>query len=334
MENSSSVFRKRLLLCISVCTASWTAFLVPAVFMDGTKTGAYLSAFLRSSRQCMEVYGVQYTLTALALALGTKAAQLKDRSAYQNTAFNILLCAAALSVMFPYFAYKTAGSGVHGYRWSPATLEKPFWVAVKDIALLLPSWFYVLLDRVYSDGWFIYTTAAFLFPIVLDFSREESLMYYGAILLTNPVWILMNFFLPVLSPFYVYGNEFFSYLPEGLFSLKQHLNSMQVTHLIQSGAQAVSRLSFPFQPIASFPSWHVGFVFFTWRFFKKTKSPLKHLSFAMFAAIFAGSILLGFHYLVDDIAGMAVWRGALALLSFKKNQIKGGEGYAQEVVQI
>lgn len=133
---------------------------------------------------------------------------------------------------------------------------------------------------------------------------RTAFMNANAVLWITGAWLYM--LVPSIGPAYRFPDVWMAVAP-----LLKHTNQLQV--LLMHNYQLVVRDSMATdQPInvvlgiAAFPSLHVGFITFGLLWVRKLWRP-GAIIFAVFTLlIFIGSVVTGWHYLIDSIAGVAL----------------------------
>ena len=210
-----------------------------------------------------------------------------------------------LFIIQTYFTLKVFGS-VHNHHLPLWKWETPFWSLMQPVFSSLPAWVYRFLDFIYVPGW----GAAhwlFLFGLISgnETFRKRLFGVYGFSLMVGGV---LHYLFPAVSPIYV-AKDYFNYLPDALISWKYHLHCLHQQNLFLTKGAAVFTFlkGKAITPIAAFPSFHVGYalqLFLLSRDFGKRW--LIAISFFFLCFIIIGSLILGYHYLIDDIAGMSI----------------------------
>ena len=139
----------------------------------------------------------------------------------------------------------------------------------------------------------------------IGFMNSNSLMWIAG------AWLYV--LVPSLGPAYRFPEV---WLPlAGALSQTQHLQRILMTnyqHVLHNQAVNV------FLGVAAFPSLHVAFEFLVWLWLRRIWR-LGAILFAIFTVIiFAGSIVTGWHYLIDAIAGLALAFAAYAAVAIRK----------------
>ncbi|MDL1955986.1 MAG: phosphatase PAP2 family protein [Candidatus Desulfofervidus auxilii] len=210
-----------------------------------------------------------------------------------------------LFVIQIYFTLKVYGS-IYNHHVPLWKWEKGFWILVHPIFSSLPTWLYRFLDIVYVPGW---AFAHWLFLLGLISSNETfKKRLFGVYGLSLMLGSILHYLFPAISPIYVDKN-YFNYLPSGLISWHYHNYCLeQQTLFLKEGIEAFNLLKGKaIIPIAAFPSFHVGYalqIFLLARDFCKKWVVI--ISFLFLWLIIIGSLILGYHYLIDDIAGALI----------------------------
>ena len=141
--------------------------------------------------------------------------------------------------------------------------------------------------------------------IRIGFMNSNALMWIAG------AWLYVM--LPSLGPAYRFPEV---WLPLAkMLTETQHLQRILMTnyqHLLRNQAVNV------FLGIAAFPSLHVAFEFLVWLWLRRVWRA-GAIMFAIFTfIIFLGSIVTGWHYLIDAIAGLALAFGAYAAVAIRK----------------
>ncbi|SNR93809.1 PAP2 superfamily protein [Desulfurobacterium atlanticum] len=189
--------------------------------------------------------------------------------------------------LFIYTCLKYTAVAEGNYHRILADIEKP--------VFLLVSSFHPgaeILSFFYEHVWLALN---FIPPFLIVFShrsrRRFFVTFYLLYLSSAAIYILF----PVKSPVFEFS---FKNLPQDV-ALFHSLTANDTLFLKQHGY--VSR--FPLYADTAFPSLHVAYTFLIYLI---APEKLKLPAFFLYLVIFAGSVLLGFHYLSDGIAGTAL----------------------------
>ena len=210
---------------------------------------------------------------------------------------------ATMAVTVLYFSLKALAVGQARYMTFPYDLESSLWQVLIPALSSLPDFVFTFLDTIYVDVWM---TLLKIIPAILILPFPRPVIRLNACLVaTLSVVGVLNYFLPARSPIYAFD---LSYLPKGLASLDVHGLSQRVNDTLLSGAFPGDLSPYGFQPISCFPSFHVAYcslIVMTVRDFVPYK-PVQMATGVFFALVSVGSIVLGYHYIVDDIAGVVL----------------------------
>ncbi|SNR36497.1 phosphatase PAP2 family protein [Blastococcus mobilis] len=156
-------------------------------------------------------------------------------------------------------------------------------------------------------------------------SREAS-WYVTALCLNWSLGTASYYVLPSRGPVYAQPELFWS-LPETGTSQLQ--NSLLISRwLVLTDPQGTERI----QSIAAFASLHVSIIFTAALIAQLTLRSIavRALLWAFFALTVTATIYFGWHYIVDDIAGLAIGGGAVLLAGWGTGQFQGPEASRRE----
>jgi len=204
-----------------------------------------------------------------------------------------------------YFTLKLYGS-IYNHHIPLWEWEGSFWSLVHPIFASLPTWTYKFLDIVYVPVWGF---AHWLFLFALMSSNEKfKRRLFGVYGLSLMIFGILHCLLPAVSPIYI-AKDYFNYLPDKLFSWNYHNHCFQQESLfLTKGVEAFTLLKGKaITPIAAFPSFHVGYALLLLLMAREFCSKwLVLVSFLFLFLTILGSLVLGFHYVADDVIGIIV----------------------------
>lgn len=198
-----------------------------------------------------------------------------------------------------YFAFQILLAGYFAVKCKSAAtctpldfagLERPLWNAVYMIDKLVPLPLWKVFSVIYEVVWSISATLFFLMAVYGSPSLRARRV--GVVFLLYSLSALLHYLFYGLSPVYCYG-ELQSLIPHQIGAWQMHESSLHDTEALKAG-----ELFFPVFPVACFPSLHVA-----WVYFLKKEFPGK-LSAFLFWTMTVLAVLLGFHYLIDVVAGV------------------------------
>ena len=168
-----------------------------------------------------------------------------------------------------------------------------------------------LLDHHYA--WFIFSQGLATAWFLADPRPRRRIAFGSSVIL---LWILGTYcylILPTLGPVYVFEG----FLPRVNATFPMNagtqvalLNNYESVKLLMAGEPAHV---IPFYGIAAMPSLHVAAHFFLFLWARFVASPLRYPLLAMATLTLIGSVAIGWHYLVDGLAGMVLAAAAFAL---------------------
>lgn len=162
----------------------------------------------------------------------------------------------------------------------------------------LLSWFdHSTLPEIYHAGWFAFVLASVFFVILTPAGTEKArlLITYFALWTVGPV---IHLLLPAAGPVFFealgYGDRF--------AGLVQHPESRDVSTYLWEGY--IRRTYNAAGGISAMPSLHLATM--AWCVIALRKSPLFFPSIAFTIYMLFGSVVLGFHYAIDGLIGIAM----------------------------
>jgi hypothetical protein len=167
-------------------------------------------------------------------------------------------------------------------------------------------------DGTYARLFLASMTVAFAFFLSAPENRTRvSFMNGNALLWLGGAWLYMA--IPSLGPAYRFPDVWLQYARDfpHTAALQATLwrNYRNVLMIARPGVKPPVNILYG---IAAFPSLHVAFQTFVFLWFRRLWRPGEFL-FALFVAIiFLGSIITGWHYLIDAVAGVLLAWGAYA----------------------
>jgi len=204
-----------------------------------------------------------------------------------------------------YFTLKLYGS-IYNHHIPLWKWESPFWSLMHPIFAALPTWVYKFLDIVYVPIWGL---AHWVFLFVTMSSNEKlKRRLFGVYGLSLMVFGILHCLFPAVSPIYT-AKGYFNYLPDKLFSWHYHNHCLEQENLfLTKGVEAFSLLrGKAITPIAAFPSFHVGYALLLLLMAHEFSGKwLVLISFLFLIFTISGSLILGFHYVADDLIGIIV----------------------------
>lgn len=166
------------------------------------------------------------------------------------------------------------------------------------------EWFLRFIDWTYANIFLASTFIGFAFVLSEPSRRLRVAFVNGnAMLWISGAWLYL--LLPSLGPAYRFPDLWFVH--DQLLERTQALQALLMRNYQNVLRAATGRPSGPVViafGIAAFPSLHVGFQTFVFFWMRKLWRP-GELLFAIFAVtIFIGSMITGWHYLIDSLAGV------------------------------
>ncbi|HUO85205.1 MAG TPA: phosphatase PAP2 family protein [Thermoanaerobaculia bacterium] len=157
-----------------------------------------------------------------------------------------------------------------------------------------------------SYAWVFFVTLSIATPLFLAHRSNRLRVGYltGSVLLWSAgVWLY--YAVPSLGPcyrFFEVWDPVRQHFPVSSYWQKALIENLQRVIRLAEGADP-SGLVWQ-HGVAAFPSLHVGFQFHLALWLRRLNPVMGRFGFALTAIIFTGSILTGWHYLIDSIAGL------------------------------
>ena len=149
---------------------------------------------------------------------------------------------------------------------------------------------------------------AVLIFLALRAGRKRAIEFVEALLVQYYLALVIFCFLPIQGPFYSAPLQ-----SAGLERAVQAAMLEQANHAFQHTKAIIG-----FDYYIGFPSLHVGMVMVAWWFLREWRIP-KILSSLYLVLVVPCVLLVGWHYVVDVIGGVAVAAAAIALARFASN---------------
>jgi len=211
-----------------------------------------------------------------------------------------------------YFVLKLKGA-TSGNHFPLHRIEGPIWRLQRPLLEALPAEIYRVLDWIYMPGYVVTHLPVAVLPVIA--SERVLERFHGTATVLFAISAFIHLTLPVLSPIYTMG-DYFSFLPGDLGCFHHHAESLrQQTLFLREGPAALLRegIAVP-RPIAAFPSLHVGYCYLLYLITREfCTGCFWGCALAFASLIAAGSIVLGYHYFADGLAGIllvaVVYRG-------------------------
>lgn len=278
----------------------WALFLVNVVgfaayLVVGVVIRATYNAFLgRASRYLREIWSWDWIIVSIRLIV---------------TGALTLYCYAWLKVTLPI----TRPVSFDAALWE---LDRALFVGHSPNVLFLDlfsaKWFLSTLDWTYEK--IFMGTVRVAIPFFLSFASNRIRLTYA--IGNTIIWIAgawLYFLLPAMGPTYRYPEIWnpIHKLFESSRAQQQALlgNYMNVIKIQAGGNAPVIALL----GIAAFPSLHVAFELFVALWLRRFSRVLGGLGYLAVILIFIGSVVTGWHYLVDSLAGIALAVGAFVI---------------------
>jgi len=160
-----------------------------------------------------------------------------------------------------------------------------------------------LIDVTYGDV-FLYTMAAsipFFFSMASDRMRIAFVTGYSALWLAG-AWLY--FLVPSMGPCYVFPEVWKPFVENMMTAMRSQAFLLENYRLVPLIRQGIIHPDFNLMAgIAAFPSLHVGSQTFLACWGHRLMPRLRIVFYLSAALIFVGSIVTGWHYMVDSIAG-------------------------------
>lgn len=167
----------------------------------------------------------------------------------------------------------------------------------------------------FGYGYFFFFAVVISYPLVLplrDDRLRTSFVAANAVLWSLGAWLYL--LVPSLGPAYSFHevwDPFRSQFPVSTYWQKQLLDNYQM--VLEMGRGRIDpRLSL-FEGIGAFPSLHVGFQTLFALYLGRLSRLAGRVAWLLVLLTFMGSVLTGWHYLVDSLAGLGMAYGSFWL---------------------
>lgn len=189
-------------------------------------------------------------------------------------------------------------------------------------------------DWIYANGFFLTISIAMPFFISsLSVERRFRFVLGNSILWLTGGWLYV--LIPSMGPAYefseVWGKSFRLFNESRYWQYQLLQNYVRVADIPQAGV--VKEINFMYG-IGAFPSLHVGFQSYVAFWVSHLFPRLRPVMFAIVATMFFASVLTGWHYMIDSVAGLIL--GYVCYRIFRQTVIGEGEGRVviQETGQV
>lgn len=189
-----------------------------------------------------------------------------------------------------------------------------------------------LVDATYGPLFFVTLTLVYCLMTAVGDIELRTRFYVGSLILWSlGAWGYLA--VPGLGPAYGFSQVWENSradLPRSTWFQKRLMeNHQQILELAEGNRDVKIRMG---EAIGAFPSLHVGFFAFLAFFFGRGAPRLGRWLWVATAWMFFGSILTGWHYLVDSIAGLLLaWLAWVSLRVIFRKSLKPGGGEPAEV---
>lgn len=223
---------------------------------------------------------------------------------------SLLIVFGAALVSFGYTTLKIAVPLLRGARFDESLWEIDRWLllglspSILAIEILPTSWFFASIDFIYAKIFIWTVVASFVWALGSPRRLFRISWLLGSVVLwLSGAWLYLS--VPSIGPAYAYYDVFLPVLesmPRTAFSQKALIaNYMKIVGGQVGTPGAGINLFFG---VAAFPSLHVGFHSFVAFFVQRLYPRLRLLAWVVVGLIFIGSVVTGWHYLVDSLAGI------------------------------
>lgn len=191
-------------------------------------------------------------------------------------------------------------------------------------------WIFDLIDRSYGGAFLVTLMVSFSYILAHEQRRLKVGWLFGsAILWLGGAWLYLA--LPSIGPAYVFQDVWDGVrdmLPRTTVTQKELIQN----YLRMIGMRPIeaARGVSLFYGVAAFPSLHLGFHAFVACWLQRIHPPVRLVGWLVVALMFVGSIVTGWHYMIDSIAGILLgwiaYRVALTLVPLDEKAAAEEEG--------